>query len=860
MRLFERFILRHLAQDRLRSCAAVLGVALGVGVVVAVQAANTSSYLGFESAVESVAGKTSLEIVGQGGPLDELNLLKLDWLRKFGRLSPVIEGDAQVEVPRNAPETIRILGVDILHDRLFRDYHILEFSARRQEPSSGELLDLLLDPHSIILTEKFASRHGLGVGSSVALTIGDKSRTFVVRGLLTDEGPARTLDGNFALLDIAAAQLAFNRIHRIDRIDVRLDPTVQVDDAERSIAAHLPPGLAVQRPEQRGREVEKMLAAFHFNLAALSHVSLLVGLFLIYNTISTSVIARRVEIGMLRALGCTRKQILALFLSEAATLAVAGCSAGLVFGRFLAGAATRLTSATVSALYISAAAAPPALTLHEILLAFASAVPLSLLAALIPAAEAARAQPMDAVNDRPPGEKGAMRHGRQLSLAFLFLAAAGLMTLLKPVYGLPIFGYGAAISLMFATVFLVSLVLLSLGKIGKRPLTRLFGVEGLLANANLTGTMRRIAVSVSALAVSLAMMVAIAVMIASFRETVVAWVGQILKADLYLRPATRSDLAARAGISPEVLKLAADLPGVLAIDRLRRQDEPFEGGTITVGAGDFSVLLDYGNLEFESPGNARDALSRAIGSDEVAVTESFALKHARRVGDIVSLPTPSGPAPFRIVAIYYDYSNDRGLAVMDWSTFERHFGTLPPTSLAIYLRPGVAASAARDELIAALGGRYRVLIYTNAALRAEILRIFDDTFAITYALEAVAIVIAILGVASTLLALILERKRDLSILRLIGAGRRQIQKMIVIEAGLIGLVSQSVGVAVGILLAVVLIYVVNVQSFGWPIQFHLPAVFLLRSSLLIVLTTVLSGLYPAHRASVMKTLTPIREE
>lgn len=860
MRLFEQFILRHLAQDRPRSCASVLGIALGIAVVVAIQLANAGSYLGFQAAVESIAGKTSLEIVGQAGRLDEMTLLRLNWLRSFGQLSPVIEGDGQVNVPGSAPDTIRILGVDILHDRPFREYRILEFSARHREPTSRELLDLLLDSRSIILTEVFAARHRLQVGSSLEVTIGDRVRTFVVRGLLMNEGPARALDGNFALMDIAAAQLAFDRMRLLDRIDVRLEPGVRVDDAEKSIAERLPAGLAVQRPEQRGREVEKMLAAFHFNLAALSHVSLLVGLFLIYNTVSISVITRREEIGMLRALGCTRNQILALFLAEAGTLAIAGCTLGLVMGRFLAHAALRLTSATVAALYISAAATPPALSLSDILLAFAISIPLALIAAALPAAEAARAQPADAVrNEVPEGMSGRVR-GRQLAFAFSLLAVAGLMTRLKPVHGLPLFGYTSAVAIVFATSFLVPSVLCLLGRIGKRPLTWLFRVEGLLANANLSGSIARIAVSVSALAVSLAMMVAIAVMIGSFRATVVDWVGQILKADLYLRPATRADLAADANISAEVVTRAEDLPDVLAVDPLRRGDVPFEGGLVALGAGDFSVLLDHGNLVFKAPRNARAAMRRAIGRDEVAVTESFALKHGAQVGDAIFLPTPSGPAPFHIVAIYYDYSNDRGLVVMDWSTFTRHFGKLPPTSLAIYLRPGVAAETAREEVLAALGGRYRVLIYTNSSLRAEILRIFDGTFAVTYALEAIAIAIAILGVASTLLTLILERRRELSVLRLIGACRRQVLKMVVIEAGLIGLVSQGVGIAIGMLLALVLIYVINVQSFGWTIHFHLPAAFLLRSSALIVLATALSGLYPAHRASMLKTLVQVREE
>ena len=197
---------------------------------------------------------------------------------------------------------------------------------------------------------------------------------------------------------------------------------------------------------------------------------------------------------------------------------------------------------------------------------------------------------------------------------------------------------------------------------------------------------------------------------------------------------------------------------------------------------------------------------------------------------------------------------------MDRAVFSRYFGEPQPTSLSVYLRDGANSDAVRDELLKQLGEQYRVLIFTNASIRAEVLRIFDSTFAITYALEVIAILVAILGVATTLLALILERRREIAMLRLIGAGRRQVRKMVLIEAGLMGAVSQTIGLAVGLLLSLVLIYVINVQSFGWTIQFHLPAVFLLQSSLLILIATALAGLYPARRAAQLHAASQIGEE
>ncbi|HZS04942.1 MAG TPA: FtsX-like permease family protein [Blastocatellia bacterium] len=856
--------MRRLLQERLRSCATILGIALGIAVIIAIQLTNASSLRGFATAIETVSGKTSLEIVGTGLGLDEMKLASLGWLREYGQVSPVIEGDAQARVSGDATESLRILGVDILHDRSFRDYRLLEYADRQRQPSATEFLGLLNDPRSIILSEKFASRHNLKVGSPLELIIGDRAGSFTLRGILKNEGPARALDGSFALMDIAAAQLAFNRLGRLDRIDVLLRDEAKVDEAERRIAERLGQsgveGLTVQRPERRGRQVEKMLAAFHFNLTALSYIALLVGLFLIYNTVSISVITRREEVGTLRALGTTRRRILTLFLAEAALLALIGCALGLPLGRLLAFGSVKLTATTVNALYIASAAAVPPLATGHFILAFAVGLPLSLLAATLPAAEAARVSPITAMRGADRLETRFRLRRRYFVAPAVLFALAWWFSGRQPVAGLPLFGYAAALAIVFGAAFLVPVVFYFVTRLGRRPLARVFKVEGRLANSNLAGAIPRISISVAALAVSLAMMVAIAVMVGSFRETVIYWVNQTLKADLYLRPSSRTNIATEAVISPEVIEEVRAHPQVAAVDPFRNFDVPYEDSLITLGCGEFSVLLGRGNLMVKEPADWREALKGMPGRDEVLASESFAIRYHKRVGDTVSIPTPKGPQPFRIAAVYYDYSSDRGILVMHRATFARWFGEQPPTSLSIYLDPGADADAVRGEILNSLGDRHRVFIFTNGALRREVLRIFDSTFAITWALEVIAIFVAIVGVASTLLTLILERRRELAMLRLVGADGRQVRRMVIIEAAMMGGVSQALGLAVGLLLSLVLIYVINVQSFGWTIQFHLPALFLVQSSALILIATALSGIYPARRAAEMHAAEQIAEE
>ncbi|HYP29141.1 MAG TPA: FtsX-like permease family protein [Blastocatellia bacterium] len=870
-RLFKQFILRGLARERARSGITVLGISLGVGVLIAIRLANLSALESFRAATASVAGETSIQITGAAGRFDERLLKDLGWLRQYGRVSPVVEGYAMLggtgSGSQSRGEFLQVMGVDVLSDRALRSYRLLRLSDDAGEPNLREFLLLLADPRAIVLTEKFARKHGLRIGGTVPLVIGKERREYTVRGLLLDEGPARALDGSFALMDIAAAQTAFNRIGLLDRVDIKLRGDGAVDTAEAEIAARLPGALKVTRPEATYGQVEKMIAAFHFNLGALGSIALLVGLFLIYNTISISVITRREEVGTLRAIGAGRPMVLALFLGEAILLTIAGTVIGLGFGRLMADAAVRATATTVEVFYIANAAAE-SVALHslgwaEVALAFAVALPLALVAAMVPALEASRVRPVEAMRGAEKIAKGFRPSVRLLIISGALIAAGCVLSLPDAVGGLPIFAYLAALSLMFGGAFLVPnalwLACLAGGGFIGRILPGL-NVEARLAGANLRGAISRVSISVAALAVSLSMMVSISIMIGSFRETVSYWVDQTLKADIYARPLMRAAASDEGEVDPEALARIKAEPEVSAVDAFTSRQVEYQGYPISLGAGDFQVLLEYGSLLYKSPGDAREMIRAAIDRDMVVVSESFSLRFRKRPGDVIDLPTPAGGKPFGIAAVYYDYSNNRGAAVMDHRTYARHFGQAKPNSVSIYLRPGADAEEVKERLAGATGDRFQMIFTTNQTIRREVIRIFDSTFSITYALEVIAILVAGLGVISTLIALILERRAEIAVLGFLGATRAQIRRMIVIEAVLIGAVSQAIGILIGVMMSLVLIYVINVQSFGWTIQFHFPSGFLIQSTLLILGVTAVAGLYPATRAAKIEAVRFAREE
>ena len=842
---FHSFIIRHLAGigrpgDRLRTLLSILAVGLGVGVVLAIQLANRSAIDSFESSLLEIAGRANLSIFGTDG-IDELVLPRLrETLGPEVRMSPVVEA---VAVVPSTGETLRILGTDIVQDSPVRETNL-----GQAELSPREFLLLLTDPRSIVVGEPFALRHGLQPGSKLPLLVSDRQEEFTVRAILAPTGVGRVLAGNIAVLDIAAAQLAFRRLGKLDRIDLVVPPD-RVPETQALLERELPPGLRVERPAEPAEQTGKMLRAFRWNLTALSYVSLIVGAFLIYNTIAVSVVRRRSEIGTLRALGATSGQVLRLFLAEALLLGMAGGLAGVGLGRALAGFALRLVSGTVNTLYTAAPPAPVTLDGSMVWVAVGIGGLTAVLAALLPALEASGVLPAEALRRGAHERQRKIAVRRYAGLGVLILALSGGSALLPAVAGLPLFGYLAAFLVIVGFSFLMPLLLFAFTSVLEVPVRKMAGIEGRLAARGLAASPARISVLAMSLATAVAMMASVAIMVGSFRQTVELWAAQTLRADLFLKPAAQVAGARDATIPPEAIALVRSNPEVEAVDAFRALDIVYDGRRVLLGAGEWPTLVRYGNLLFVDGRTPEQVMTDGL-SESVIVSEPFAIHSGVRRGDRIELDTPSGEYSFEVKGVYYDYSNDRGTIVLDRDVYRRLFRDDTASTLAVYLKPGASGQEVKAQLDRSLGEQgYQFLITPNAALQQAVLRVFDRTFAITYALEVVALLIAALGIANSLLAFVIERRRELGILRVLGASRRQLRKMILTEAGLVGLLGNLAGGAMGLLLSLILIYTVNKQSFGWTIQFSYPTVFLAVSGLAIWLVSILAALYPARVAA-----------
>ena len=385
------------------------------------------------------------------------------------------------------------------------------------------------------------------------------------------------------------------------------------------------------------------------------------------------------------------------------------------------------------------------------------------------------------------------------------------------------------------------------------------GVEGLLAMRSLGGSLRRSSVLVAALATAVAMMTSVGIMVGSFRQTVVTWMQTELPADLYLRPAGWAGADQHPTMSPEIAERIARVPGVEAVRRMRAYDIQYQGLPATLAGAQFGPAEAEQGPKFLSGLRTADVLRSLASGNFAVVSEPFANKHHVKTGMSITLPLGEQKATFRVLGVFYDYGDQAGLILLDWNTLHRYLPDPAPSNLAVYLRPGANLEQSRIAIQKAIGNS-DVLVFSNRELRRRGIRVFDQTFAITYALEAIAILVAVGGIAGSLASIVIDRRREFGVLRFLGATGRQIRRLILVEAGLIGLLASAIGLALGIVLSLVLVYVINKQSFGWTIQFHWPIEVLLPAMAVVYLATVLAGLYPARLAVRTHPIEVIHEE
>ena len=791
-RIRRSLVLAPFLQHTGRLALSVLAIALGVALGYVVQLINQAAINEFGAAVQTLSGEADLTVRGPRAGFDEALFPRLAASAGVAVASPVLEVDAKLPGRR---EPLQILGLDI-----FRAARIQPFLAAG---AGGDRLDFLR-PDRIFLSAAAAEWLGLKKDDPFPVQVGLRVVSLRVAGVIGETRRPR-----FAVIDLGAAQALFGRAGFLNRIDLRLRPGVDPRRFAERLQADLPAGTVVERPEADVERSGAPSRAYRVNLNVLALVALFTGGLLVFSAQALAVVRRRAQLALLRVLGVTRRGLVAMLLAEAAAVGALGGLAGIALGHASAGAVLRHFGAELGGGYFRGLAPEIVLDWPALLLFFGLGVLAAVLGSLAPALEAAGAAPAAALKAGDEGRAFERLQSPWPGVAVMLAGTA--LTQAGPVDGLPLAGYLAIGLLLVGTVMLMprvaALAFRLAPALGPRPVR--------LGLAQLRGAPGQAGVSLAAIVAAVSLMVSMAIMVASFRQSFDEWLERILPADLYLRSGAASDTAYLSTADQQAI---AALPGVRRAEFLRIQrlivdpDRP-----------PLTLLARAVEAEGRVPPLLGAAYAPKAGEPPPAwVSEVAAAIYGWRPGSAIEIPLGGRRARFTVAGVWRDYARQQGAVLIERYEYLRYTGDSYADDAAIWLVPGADPDRVKSEIEARLPGGANVEMSGPEEIREGSLRIFDRTFAVTYALELVAVAIGLFGLSSSFGALVLARRREFGVLRHIGMTRRQIGVMLAGEGLLVSALGLAVGLALGWLISLVLIDVVNPQSFHWGMELHMP--------------------------------------
>jgi putative ABC transport system permease protein len=851
--LLKLVSLRHLVGSPLRTLITIAGVAIGVATLVGIAAINRSVMEAFRSTIDTVAGKAELTVAAEStGMPEEL----LETVRAVPGVAHA-SGSITIVAPVNdSHENLYVMGVDLLDDGFFRTYEGVDADVGKL----GDDLEFLNSTDRLLLSERYAKDHHLKTGDTIELVTPDGVRTFTIHALLKETGPLKAFGGSVAVMFFGSLQEAFSRGRTLTRIDVASTDKHEVDALKARLQAAVGPTMEVDAPDRRGQAVETMVRSFQLGLNLGSGVALLVGVFLVYNTVSIGVVQRRREIGTLRALGASRGRIRSLFTLEAGVLGLVGAIVGMPLGLLVARGAIAGVSESVSAIYIRVNVKDVQLGPNELLLGLALGVLGSVLAALRPAWVASSVQPVEALRRDVAAGAGAVKlrsWPTYLGVA-LFLSAWPATLIPPPVENFSLGGYLSVFLMLMGMTLLAPLLLRALNRPFQRPGEWLFGIAGRLAADNFARAPVRTAVPVSALSIGVAMAICLAGFVGSFQASTDRWIDQSIPADLFVTSAAKLAGSQNQQMNPSLARELDGIDGITDVDAVRIM--PFELMKLRIFIISLSApIYEKRGAPIIVEGHVPTAAERAQGY--VLVSENLARRRDLHVGSSFPINTPTGTQTWHVGGVIIDYTSDQGSIIMDHGVFSAAFNDTRVDTFHVYV-----ADRARDtERVRAaiterVGRKYDVFVLSNAELRTEAKNLVASAFALTYAMEFVAVVLALLGVINTLLAAVLDRTREIGLMRAIGADRGHIVKLFAGEAFFIGLTGGAMGLTVGSVIAWVVTKVVGVQGTGWDFPFVFPTSTAIQMLVASTACAILAGLYPARRAASLDVVEALAYE
>lgn len=821
-----------------RTLLTIAGIVLGVAVFVGMHTANQSVLFAFNSTVDRIAGKTELQVTAGETGFDEAVLETVQSATSVRVAVPVIEAvvDSQIAGQGN----LLVLGTDMTGDRSLRDYDLED----ADESIIDDPLVFLAQADSIMLTKEFAEKNGLTVDSAVTLGTALGLRAFTVRGIMRSSGLATAFGGNLAIMDIYAAQRMFGRGRTFDRIDLATREGVSVGRAQEELRQLLGPGFQVDAPAGRGRQFEAMTASYSIMVNISSLFALFIGMFIIYNSFAIAVTQRRSEIGILRALGATGGQVRSLFLLESAVTGVVGSLGGVLLGLVMARGIAASIGDVMKDVYGVAQRADEVATDPALLaLSLVIGIGTSLVAAFIPARQAARVDPVQALQK---GKYQVLSAGesrvRAVTAAVLAVTSIACLTISTSRVAFYL-GYVLA---MLAALLLGPLLAQGLGRALRPVLKWVRPVEGALAADSLIQAPRRTSASVAALMLSLALVTAFAGMARASYDSILDWTKTTLNSDLFVTPSP--EVVTRTLRFPGTMgETLAALPGIARVQKVRNARILFNGTPVMI------VAVEIASVAETAPrppveGEATEMYRLTAAGQGVMVSDNLAKLHGLHVGHTLTIPAPHGVINLPIVGIILDYSDQQGSILVDSTVYERYWKDDSINIFRVYLSPGVSPTDVKASILQRFAAERRVFVFTNGELRDYILRITDQWFGLTSVQIAVAVFVAILGIVNTLTVSIIDRRRELGVLKAVGGLRGQIRRTIWMEAVSIGMLGLILGCALGALNLYYILQIVERDIAGMRLDYVFPTTTMVALVPTILGSAFVAALWPAESA------------
>ncbi len=840
--LIRYVAVRHLVEAKLRTLLVVFGVALGVAMVVGTTAANGAILGAFDELVDRAAGKADVEIVADESGVDQA---LVEAISERHDLAAHVAGRIEQTTILADGTRILVLGVDLLGDLEF-----LPFLTDEGKDPFKDALAFVNDPHAILITDGLARSKALGPGRALSLRTAHGVEEMHIEAILRETGASRAFGGQLAILQLDAAQLAFAREGKVDRIDVSFPPGADFEVARRALQDFVGARGKVDRPSRRAQSLARMTAAFTGGLQVTAVIAVLVGMFLVYNAVGVAVAQRRREIGILRSLGASRRSVVLVFLGEAVLVGVVGGVLGVALGHLLAKSVVAQFAPNVSRFFENIATPSVGLSRRLALGGVALGVVSSVVSAWWPARRAAEVSPIEALRRAPPDQSAFRRRALPwIALALLVLAV---VVVQRPSANT---GLVALLAIFLAATALAPSAVMLVARAAPY-VQELLGISARMGIEAIGRAVPRSARTVSALTLATALGLTISAYTSSYERTCLAWVEQAIPADVVVTAGSPLMDRNALAFAPTAAADVSGVEGVAAVNLVRSL-------SVRYSAPSAELRIEVASLEtalyFDRIGEARqvmrgpkriprDALER---EPAILISENFAWKTGLDVGAFVELPSPSGPHRFRVVAVVADYSNDQGFLLVDRRWMLEYWKDARVETIWVYAKSGVdaaiLATAIRTRLASA--GEAGLFVTTNVALKREVIAVIEQTFGISRAAEAIAFIVAVLGVVGTMIAAVLDRGHELSVLRAVGATRRQIVVMVVAEAAALGTCAALLAIFAAIPASKVFVDVLAFQASGWSVPLAIPALGFARVGLLVVLLAAFAGFVPAIRAS-----------